>query len=92
MRIHTVMEEDTPRIVYVSGEHQHPADAALLTARIAVAEMKDEAVQSIAKSTRNIISESVTSVDENAVAQLPSIPVISRTIQKHRKSVDGIPE
>ena len=57
VRIHTVMQEDTPKIVYVSGEHKHPAEGALVTARSAVAEMKDEAVQSISKNVRNIISE-----------------------------------
>ena len=65
VRIHTVMEEDIPRIVYVSGDHKHPAEAALVTARIAVAEMKDEAVASISNSVRNVISESVNSLDDD---------------------------
>ena len=86
-----MMQEDTPKIVYVSGEHKHPAEGALVTARSAVAEMKDEAVQSISKSVRNIISESVNSLDENTRAQLPSIPVLARTLHKHRKIVDSIP-
>ena len=51
VRIHTVMQEDTPKIVYVSGEHKHPAEAALVKARIAVSEMKDEAVESISQCT-----------------------------------------
>ena len=34
---------DIPRIVYVVGIHQHPAEAAFLAARIVVAEMKNEA-------------------------------------------------
>ena len=69
VRIHTVMETDIPRIVYVSGDHQHPTEAAFLTARIAVVEMKDEAVQSIAKTTCSIISESAMRLDESTCAQ-----------------------
>ena len=53
--------------------------------------MNDEAVESIAKSTRNTKPESVMRLHENTLAQFPSIPLISRTFQKHRKIVYGIP-
>ncbi|XP_068234088.1 uncharacterized protein [Palaemon carinicauda] len=73
------------------GEHKHPAETALVRARKAVAEIKEGAVQSISNSVRNIILESVISLDENTHAQLPSIPVLSRTLHKHRKIIARIP-
>ena len=54
VHIHTVMEDNVPKIIHSSGEHLHPANLDVLNARKAVAEIKDDAVENSSKFAQHI--------------------------------------
>ena len=56
MRIHTVTENNAPKIIYFSSDHLHPSKVDPLSARKAVAEIKHEAVENLAASSRSILA------------------------------------
>uniref|UniRef100_A0A0L8GV05 FLYWCH-type domain-containing protein n=1 Tax=Octopus bimaculoides TaxID=37653 RepID=A0A0L8GV05_OCTBM len=91
VRIHTVTENNEPKIIYFASEHLHPTDVDWLNARKAVAEIKHEAVENIAASSRSIIAAKFTQLTKNTCSQLSRLPVLSRIIQRYRQKNSGFP-
>ena len=85
-RCHT---EDGEVIMH-NDEHNHVPDAAKLSARRIIQNVKDKAVNT-QLSTNNIIAQSSIGVSQATAVQLPSTSSIARTIQRKRQTTSQAP-
>ena len=83
-RVQTRCKSESYEIIQYNGKHNHSASKAIVDAGCAVSKLKNFVETGTTSKTRSIISDSIADLDNTAIAQLPSVPRLSR--QQHGDS------
>lgn len=76
-------------IIKYTGEHNHLPNTSKINARKALQALKDRAITT-SVSTQQIIGEIASVVNESTASQLPSIPCLTRTVQRCRQTNNAL--